>query len=203
VLTVDEAFARLAAMGYEPSVPPVAYHCVEDGCHARAQLMIDRLLQLGVSRAEIRRAWAFSERASNRAAPRMRPTDEGGAPLRDYAGAAIEFDYHVAPAVLVEVPGGGTEWRVLDPALFAGPAELDGWHQRVGTPLHLPLSAQFTDLGLPPLHPGTAQPFPGTGYLPGRDPSRVSVTRAAETEMIVIMREDTSRGRPERPLPPL
>jgi hypothetical protein len=85
-LTVEEAFARLAALGYQPSPTPVAYHCVEDGCHARAQLMIDRLLQLGVGRAEIRRAWAFSGRATNRAAPRMRPTDESGAPLRDYAG---------------------------------------------------------------------------------------------------------------------
>src|SRR5262249_3669388 len=85
-LTREEAFGWLAALGYEPATPRVAYHCAEDGCHARAQLMIDRLLQLGVGRDQVRRAWAFSERAVNRAGVKMRPTSEDGSPFLDYAG---------------------------------------------------------------------------------------------------------------------
>jgi hypothetical protein len=34
--TVEEAFARMAALGLEGSPDPVAFHCIEDGCHARA-----------------------------------------------------------------------------------------------------------------------------------------------------------------------
>src|SRR5262249_52960605 len=33
-LTAEEAYARLAATGYDPATPPVAFHCPEDGCHA-------------------------------------------------------------------------------------------------------------------------------------------------------------------------
>jgi hypothetical protein len=202
-LTVEEAFARLAAMGYAPSVPPVAYHCLEDGCHARAQLMIDRLLQLGVGQAQIRKAWAFSERAVTRAGLKMRPTKEDGSLLLDYAGVVLEFDYHVAPAILVEAPGGGTGWRVLDPALLSGPADVDLWHQRVGIPAQVPLSAQLTELGIPPVHPGTGMPFPGSGYRPGLDPQLQSTSRHAAAVMREIMRANGRLGRPARPLPQL
>src|SRR5262249_20269694 len=37
-LTALEAFARLAALGRDPSPQPVAFHCIENGCHGRAQL---------------------------------------------------------------------------------------------------------------------------------------------------------------------
>jgi hypothetical protein len=105
-------------------------------------MMIDRLLQLGVDRVLIRRAWAFSERAAQRAGLEMRPTGEDGSALRDYAGSVIEFDYHVAPALLAEGAGGGTEWRVLDPLLLAHPVDRDAWHQRVGTRLGRVWAAQ-------------------------------------------------------------
>src|SRR5262249_135199 len=74
--TVEEAFARLVALGRDPSPQPVAFHCPEDGCHGRAQLMIDQLHHLGVSASSSRRVWAFSERAWGHAHPRMRPIDE-------------------------------------------------------------------------------------------------------------------------------
>jgi hypothetical protein len=203
VLTVEEAFARPAAMGYEPATPPVAYHCLEDGCYARAQLMIDRLLQLGVGRDLVRRTWAFSQRAVNPAGFKLRPTSEDGSPFFDYAGVVIEFDYHVAPAVLAEAPSGGPEWRVLDPTLLSGPAGVDLWHQRVGTPLLVPLSAQFTELGVPPIHPGTGSPFTGSGYWPGPDPQGRSAWQDALDVMVGIMLPDVPSGRPPRPLPSL
>jgi hypothetical protein len=200
-LTVEEGYARLAALGYEGSPLPVAFHCVEEGCHARAQLMIDQLRQLGLSPGQVRRAWAFSERAFGRAGPRMRPTTEGGSPLLDYQGAVIEFDYHVAPGVLVEGPGGAPGLRVLDPSLLGHPAEVDLWHQRAGTPLQFPLSAQVTALGVPPIHPGTGRPFPGSGYRPWADPQPRTPAHDAETVMVDIMVADAMLGRPARPLP--
>jgi hypothetical protein len=202
-LTVQEAFARLAALGRDPSPQPVAFHCPEDGCHGRAQLMIDQLHHLGVSAASIRRVWAFSERGWGRAYPRMQPTDEAGSALRDYAGAVIEWDYHVAPAVLVEGPSNTTVLLVLDPCLFRHPADPDLWHQRAGTPRHLPRTAQVTELGVAPLHPATGHSFPGSGYRPWADPTPGTSTEDAIDLMLEIMGADAALQRPVRPLPPL
>ena len=205
-LTVAEAYARMAAMGYDPSTPPVAFHCVEDGCHARAQLMIDGLQLLGLKPDQIRRVWAFSERAFGLGGPRMRPTTEGGSPLRDYTGAVIDFDYHVAPAVFVEGPGGSPVLQVLDPSLVGRPVEGDVWHHCAGTPLHRPRAAQITDLGppgQPPVQPASGNPFSGSGYRPWADPQPMTASQDAEALMIRLMAADANLGRPPRPLPPL
>lgn len=113
--------------------------------------MIDQLQQLGVNPNQIRRVWAFSRRAWGRAHPRMGPTDESGNALRDYAGRVVEWDYHVAPAVLAGGPGGTPVLRVLDPSLLGHPAGTDLWHQRAGTPLQQAMTAQVTELGVAPL----------------------------------------------------
>src|SRR5262245_33172307 len=63
ILTVEEVYARMAALGYEGSPEPVAFHCLEDGCHARAHLMVEQMPQLGLQADRIRKLWAFSERA--------------------------------------------------------------------------------------------------------------------------------------------
>jgi hypothetical protein len=203
ILTVEEAYACLAAMGHDRSRQPVAFHCIEDGCHARAQLMIDQLQQLGVNPQQIRRVWAFSQRAWGRALPRMGATDESGCPLLDYAGRVIEWDYHVAPAVLAEEPSGTTVSSVLDPSLLGNPAGMDLWHQRAGTPLQLALTAQVTELGVAPLHPATGQQLPGSGYRPWADPPNQTPSTDADRLMMEIMLADVNLQRPARPLPPL
>jgi hypothetical protein len=70
----------------------------------------------------------------------------------------------------------------------------------VGTPLQLPMSAQITELGVPPLHPGTGHPFPGTGYRPGPDPN-VPLGQDALRRTLDIMAPDWGTHRPARPLP--
>lgn len=202
-LTVEEVYAWLAALGYDGTPRPVAFHCIEDGCHARAQIMIEQLLQLGVRQDQIRRVWAFSARAFSPQAARMLPVKEDGLPFLDYHGALVEFDYHVAPVVLTEQADGTSNWRALDPSLLDGPAPVDVWHQRTGTPLHLPLTSQTTELGVAPLHPSTGQPFPGSGYAPRPDPATMTVSRHADEEMDYRMSAEPSRNRPVRPLPHL
>jgi hypothetical protein len=152
---------------------------------------------------QIRRVWAFSERAVDARASRMRPTSEGGSLLRDYAGVVVEFDYHVAVAVLAEGSQGRTILQVLDPSLAGHPVEVDLWHQRAGTPRQLSLSAQVTELGIPPLHPGTGRPFPGSGYRPWPDPRLMTPSQDARALMLDLMAPDSTVGRPARPLPVL
>jgi hypothetical protein len=199
-LTVEEAFARLAALGYEPSPQPVAFHCTEDGCHGRAQLMIEQLQHLGVNSNQIRRVWAFAERAFGVARAKMQPTDVAGNRLCDYRGVVIEWDFHVAPAVLVEGPNNSTVLLVLDPCLLGHPAGTDFWHRRTGTPLHLPATAQVTELGVAPVRPATGNPFPGSGYRPWRDPG-IPASQDAVRLMDDIMNADATLHRPTRPLP--
>jgi hypothetical protein len=165
--------------------------------------MIDQLQQLGVNPNQIRRVWAFSQRAWGRAQPRMRPTDKVGSALRDYAGAVIEWDFHVAPAVLAEAPSSTTVLLVLDPCLFAQPTDTGSWHQRTGTPLQRPRTAQVTELGVAPLHPPTGRSFPGSGYRPWVDPTQGTSTEDAIRLMTEIMSADAHLQRSVRLLPPL
>jgi hypothetical protein len=200
-LTVEEAFAHLAALGREPSPQPVAFHCLEDGCHGRAQLMIDHLQHLGVSATHIHRVWAFAERAFGPGRPKMQPIDETGNLLRDYLGVVIEWDFHAAPAVLAEAPNNTTALVVLDPGLFGHPSDPDTWYRRTGTPLHLPRTAQVTELGVAPMHPASGRPFPGSGYRPWADPILRTVTHDAIELMEALMRAAAGSRRPPRPLP--
>ena len=202
-MSVEEAFARLAAMGYEPSTPPIAFHCVEDGCHARAQLMVDRLLLLGVPADSIRRLWAFAERAFSPTAPKMLPTTEDGQPLLDWSGTLVEWDYHVAVAVVVVGPSGANEMRVIDPALFCGPTERVEWHRRTGTPTHLSLAAQTCELGVAPRHPASGQPFPNGDYRPWPGPFGTTPSLDAGDVMEALTSEFVGQGRPARPYPVL
>jgi hypothetical protein len=132
----------------------------------------------------------------------MRPTDDAGLPLRDYAGRVIEWDYHIGPAVLAGVPTGSTVLVVLDPGLLGHPAGTGLWHQRAGTPLQHPTTAQVTELGVAPVHPATGNAFPGSGYRPWADPPS-SLAFDAEAVIVELMDADPSSNRLARPLPPL
>jgi len=46
---------------------------------------------------------------------------------------------------------------------------VDQWAATMHTP---PSTTQVTPMGTPPTNPATGQPFPGTGYWPGADPTR-------------------------------
>jgi hypothetical protein len=157
-LTVAEVYARMAAMGYDPSTPPVAFHCVEDGCHARAQLMIDGLRQLGLNPQQIRRAWAFSERAFGLGGPRMsrvldpslvgRPVEGdvwhqcAGTPLHHPRAAQItDLGPPVQPASGNPFPGSGYRpWTDPHPMTASQDAEA----------LMIRLMAADANLGRPP-----------------------------------------------------
>lgn len=202
-LTVEEAFARMAALGFQGTPQAVAFHCIEDGCHARAQIMLEQLERLGVSRDKLRRVWGFSERAFDLKAVRMRPVDETGAFLLNFAGVVVEFDYHVAVGILVLQADGSEELAVFDPSLFLTPATLDEWLDRTGVPMHRPNVAQVTELGVAPTHPATGVVLPGGGYWPYPLPPGFSPSQHASREMARFMSADRSLQRPARPLPKL
>ena len=80
---------------YETSNLPFEF--IRDGCQARAHLLCESLAQNGINRAKI---FAYGD-------------------LKARQGfETAKWTYHVAPVVLVEMPDGEVESRVVDPAPF-------------------------------------------------------------------------------------
>src|SRR5438105_3066697 len=100
---VDLASQRNIAFGY-----------LEDGCHARAHLMVQRLLHLGLPP---RKVWAFARSKADMLwvhPPRKRES-------------VVIWAFHVAPAIHVQDETGFVRDMVLEPALFDRPVTIDEW----------------------------------------------------------------------------
>jgi hypothetical protein len=160
-LTIEEVYARMAALGDPNSPEPIAFHDPRMFCASRAHLMIVQMQQLGLTP---QRAWAISPdplmNDPTNDPLQLRPVNRDGTPLTDARGQVI-WPHHVTPAL--EVHGSsGTELRLLDPSLMRGPALAGEWHARVDS--RVGHSRQVTPLGVAPIDPGTGIPFPGTGF---------------------------------------
>jgi hypothetical protein len=209
-LTAEDAYAHLAALGLptpDGSNPdPISFHCPEAGCFARTQVMIERLQSLGVPTQKV---WALKPDANPLTPPRLMPRFlEDNQPIqgvnRQGQPVDVEWTYHLAPVVLVDVPGGGTLWLVLDPALshtrLAGPISIDTWHSAVGTTRASGFRDQ-TVLGQAPRNPYTGGSYAGDGYMLGATPPGHPTPRGFMADLMAGA--DPLYPRPPRPLPGL
>ncbi len=150
----QEVFADLA------SQREIVFGYLDDGCHARAHLMVRRLLGLGLVP---RKVWTIARGPEDRlwVNPQGRP------------GAVIAWDFHLAPTLAVEEAGGAVRELVFDPALFGGPVAIEAWADaQHDTPRVI-----RTALGEPPV-----PEWGGSGYWPLPDPER-GIDNHARAEM--------------------
>ncbi len=133
------------------SQPDIAFNYALDGCYARAYLMNDRIQQqYGVTPS---RVWAFGNLSVSTPGPY----------------GQVNWGYHVASVIPVSQPDGSTQMMVIDPSIESGPVPVNQWAATMHTSA---ANTQITAPGTPPTNPATGQPYPGTGFWPGADPTR-------------------------------
>jgi hypothetical protein len=92
----------------------------QDGCHARAVLMVEAMKQMGVSPGDIGKVYAFHRNRS----------PGGGWVVTTRDGQTLSWREHVDPTVVHR--NGGS--MVLDPALADAPLDVNAWLKRLGAP---------------------------------------------------------------------
>lgn len=159
------------------SQPDIAFRYVADGCYARAHLMIKAMNAMGVQAV---RVWAFAT-----------PGTSLHVKTKLMPGGYVEWVYHVAPAIYVNI-GGVKVLMVIDPSLFSKPVTVEEWinRQKISMTGPGPI-VQITVAGQGPVmpahlasmwrHPEWAGRILGTGYQPGPDP--FDLDRAARDKM--------------------
>jgi hypothetical protein len=146
---VVAVFRHLAAR------PDIAFRRPEDGCYARAHLMVKQMLAWGLHPIKV---WAFAS------------GDELQVRTPHHPSGHVTWVYHVAPALRVRFPDGSQHWYVIDPSLFDGPVPIANWE---GAQVRSPDGYHpFLCLTLPaeaPVRPFTGR-TQGSGYWPAADP---------------------------------
>lgn len=155
----------------------IAFRFVEDGCYARAHLMMRHMQDRGFHPV---RVWSFSNGESLHVKTSLMS--------RGY----VEWRYHVAPAIPIQA-NGRTVYLVIDPSLFNRPVTLDEWVkvQRKGPTSPKPI-VEITRLGEPVHDPHNRNRL-GSGYWPGVDPIEGIDTHALETMRRYKAKESMSR----------
>ncbi len=142
----------------------ISFGYVDDGCYARAHLMIRRMQARGLRPAKV---WSFAN----------------GEPLhvRRTNGGYVTWRYHVAPILRVRLSNGKEMWAVMDPSLFPGPVPISSWAQAQRKPggRHAPY-VTLTRFGDSPVDAHGCR-RPGTGYFPAPDPPGGLDRHAVET----------------------
>ncbi|MFO0968861.1 MAG: protein-glutamine glutaminase family protein [Gemmataceae bacterium] len=150
VLTLAQAEKLFRDMA---SQRDIAFRYVKDGCYARAQLMIERMIARGIQPV---RVWSFGNGENLHVRTRLE------------ARGFVEWWYHVAPAVAVH-HNGKTVYMVIDPSMFDKPVTTAQWlNAQKRTTSSRPMF-QVTKLGQPPINPKTHR-AEGSGYWPDKDP---------------------------------
>jgi hypothetical protein len=120
-----EIFDTLAAM------KDIAFNYPEEGCFARAHLMLRRMFDMGETP---KKAWAFEKQG-------------GDLLVKLPDGHEIIWWAHVAAALPVIMPDGTVQDLVIDPSLFKGPVTLKNWGAVMGVPDY---NLMFADAGKAP-----------------------------------------------------
>ena len=120
----------------------IAFGYPNDGCYARAHKMCSRMMSMDLSP---KKAWAFEGKGFKEWLHVEMPD-----------GKKVEWSFHVAPALSVQMPDGTVQDLVLDPGIFDGPVTLQEW----GEVIHAaPENLQIALFGLAPEgHKGTYIP---------------------------------------------
>lgn len=173
----------------------IAFNYPVDGCYARAHLMAQRMLDLGVRPAKV---WAFA-----------RPGTKLGVRTTNHPRGEARWEYHVAPVVRSVLADGVERDVVIDPSMFDGPATVDAWRDKIRSSDGRATYVTRTRLGEPPVD-ATGVRCPGSGYTPGNDPPDIhayAVGRMREAFDILAGRRawpygrDRRRERGQRPQP--
>jgi Glutaminase len=130
-----------------------------DGCYARAHVMLRRLLEQGWNPKKV---WAFAAGAA----------DLLWLETPDHPDGRVQWQYHVAPILVVRGPDGDSREMVFDPILFDRPVTIEEWC----TALHDTPTLVRTAPGEAPL-PERG----GSGYWPSADPLEGPDANARET----------------------
>jgi len=137
----QELFDIMAAQG------DIAYGYPVDGCYARAELMAQRMQQLGLDPGKV---WSF-------AAPGQWMSVATSGPY-----GVVTWGYHVAATVAVQTASGGVAPMVFDPSMFQGPVSVAAW----GGAQQNAALVGTTQLGQSPNGYGS-------GYWPADDPDNI------------------------------
>ncbi len=168
--------------------PDIAFRYVDDGCYARAHLMIEHMLALGMKPA---RAWTF---ANGEALHVRRPNDPS---------KFVTWKYHVAPILRVRFADGKEAWRVIDPSMFDRPVSIATWAgaQRRPNSRFKP-HVSLTRLGQAPLNEKRVR-CEGSGYWTGKDPGTdlTAYSRMKMREYKAREPRPTRFASPARPAP--
>lgn len=166
MLTMDKAnelFNWLANMS------DIAYKYAPDGCYARAHLMCLRMENLKITTYKI---WAFAW--------------ENGRLLevktRNHPDGVVNWSFHVAPLIRVNLNETKKTCIVLDPSLFDKPVTPREWREiQSPYPDKLPYSC-ISRFGQAPLSRDKTR-YPGTGYWTKEDPVMYGITAHAHMRM--------------------
>lgn len=162
-ITVEQARAAFAWMKEQDDI---AFRYVQDGCYARAHLMIKRLQAMGLAPGKV---WALA--------------GEGGMYVEtpygehEIAGRKVQkWGWHCAPSLKVRTADGNLITCVIDPSLFDGPVSLETWKKAL-RPVNGDKAIRFveTKFGEPPL-----KEHGGAGYLLTGEAERKHVADADE-----------------------
>src|SRR5438270_1599172 len=137
----------------------IAFAYPVDGCYARAQLMADRMQQMGATPGKV---WSF---AGSSADPLWVNTT-------NHPDGQVAWGYHVAPTIPVQGTDGVVHNMVVDPSLFDHPVTISEWQNAQ----HDHPRIVETKLGESPLPSGA-----GSGYWPAPDPIEGPDEHARET----------------------
>jgi hypothetical protein len=162
-------FAELAAR------KDIAFRFLWDGCYARAHLMVQHIMESGLS---CRKAWTFAPRPQD---------DPLWVSLPNMSGGRVEWKYHVAPVLSVRLSDSQVRDLVLHPSMFDRPVTVEEWRDAQ----HDTPEVKLTEPGEPP------QPERGgSGYVPGLDPIQGFDAHARQT-MDTYLEWETERTEPD------
>ncbi len=130
----------------------IAFRFVEDGCYARAHLMVGHLQALGM---RPRKAWAFGDLYAS---------------TPNHPDRHVAWNYHVAPTLRVRDQHNRVVEMVIDPSLATRPVTVAEWRALMTRPQGQVPSVCLTNLGQAPVKPGNV-PVGGHGFWPGNDPA--------------------------------
>jgi hypothetical protein len=161
----DLLFAEMASLNVwtiADTLAPIPFHYPIDGCYARAQLMADRLTEMGYASEKVfaisRAGGAGLHVRSDYASDMRLPNEPFASNVRFPAGGpfanepvcagnetgqqsqpTVTWWYHVAPIIRVRDAQGRVEPHVLDPSMENGPVTVSVWTHQMRNEDFVPL----------------------------------------------------------------